>query len=212
MSTVRLPISCVSRQISSADSHFSPTLTLRHIRCRLGRQADLYILPLRSFPRQLHDPRLKPFLHLLAVIWINSRARKALNLNFKSKTFFKRGSFPASYGNGTIVQNPWINSGNQFIAPFDQEFYLRFVRRYSFLVRFVDALDRKVLRAFSLATSHVGRLLAAALAHICSNRLSTACRSLLVASMDTGPTTSRASRGRTRSSPLRVPLLLDRHH
>lgn len=61
------------------------------------------------------------------VIWINSRVRKALNLNFKSKTFFQRGKFPASYGNGTIIVNPWANAGNPLIAPFDQQFYLRFV-------------------------------------------------------------------------------------
>lgn len=35
------------------------------------------------------------------------------------------GSFGYSYGNGTIITNPWASAEDQHIAPFDQEFYLR---------------------------------------------------------------------------------------
>lgn len=35
------------------------------------------------------------------------------------------GKFGYSYGNGTIISNPWSGAEDQHIAPFDQEFYLR---------------------------------------------------------------------------------------
>jgi hypothetical protein len=35
------------------------------------------------------------------------------------------GEFGYSYGNGTLITNPWANAENQHIAPFDKPFYLR---------------------------------------------------------------------------------------
>ncbi|KAL7413331.1 concanavalin A-like lectin/glucanase domain-containing protein [Mrakia frigida] len=58
-------------------------------------------------------------------IWINTRVRKVLNLNFQKQTFFQRGKFPAAFSNGSLINDPWALSETPFIAPFDQTFYLR---------------------------------------------------------------------------------------
>ncbi|GAA5940453.1 hypothetical protein JCM3775_005095 [Rhodotorula graminis] len=60
-----------------------------------------------------------------ATMWINSRVRIMFRYGFGGRTFWDLGKFGYSYGNGTIISNPWAGAENQHIAPFDQEFYLR---------------------------------------------------------------------------------------
>ncbi|KAK4335450.1 glycoside hydrolase family 16 protein [Rhodotorula toruloides] len=58
-------------------------------------------------------------------MWVNSRVRIAFRYGFGKKNFWELGSFGYSYGNGTIIANPWATAANQHVAPFDQAFYLR---------------------------------------------------------------------------------------
>ncbi|GAA6006829.1 hypothetical protein JCM10207_009109 [Rhodosporidiobolus poonsookiae] len=58
-------------------------------------------------------------------MWVNSRVRIAFRYGFGSKTFWNLGDFGYSYGNGTIIGNPWQNADNKHMAPFDQPMYLR---------------------------------------------------------------------------------------
>ncbi|GAA6047374.1 hypothetical protein JCM3770_001272 [Rhodotorula araucariae] len=58
-------------------------------------------------------------------MWINSRVRIMFRYGFGGRTFWDLGKFGYSYGNGTIITNPWAGSANPHVAPFDQEFYLR---------------------------------------------------------------------------------------
>ncbi|BGP57372.1 hypothetical protein JCM8202_005787 [Rhodotorula sphaerocarpa] len=63
-------------------------------------------------------------------MWVKSRVRIAFRYGFgTSKTFWKLGDFGYSYGNGTLIANPWAHSENQHIAPFDKPFYLRLAVR-----------------------------------------------------------------------------------
>ncbi|GAA5983115.1 hypothetical protein JCM10908_000162 [Rhodotorula pacifica] len=58
-------------------------------------------------------------------MWVKTRVRIAFRYGFGSKTFWKLGEFGYSFGNGTLITNPWANAENQNIAPFDKPFYLR---------------------------------------------------------------------------------------
>lgn len=57
---------------------------------------------------------------------IDSRVNQVFNINYKKKSFWDRGDFPAVVQNGSeqiTLQNPWLKSDNNS-APFDRPFYL----------------------------------------------------------------------------------------
>jgi hypothetical protein len=55
--------------------------------------------------------------------YINSRLNKVLSVDFTKQTMWQKGQFANRLENYTILQDPWLSSGNKN-APFDQKFYL----------------------------------------------------------------------------------------
>jgi len=50
--------------------------------------------------------------------YLDTPSNIVLDVDFKDKSFWKRGEFPAGF------ENPWVNEPNS--APFNREFYLIF--------------------------------------------------------------------------------------
>jgi hypothetical protein len=58
-------------------------------------------------------------------IWMKTRNFGLFNMDLGSKTFYQRGNFALLTTNGTVIVNPWAESENPMVAPFDQKFFLR---------------------------------------------------------------------------------------
>lgn len=55
--------------------------------------------------------------------WIDSRLAQVTYVKF-DQSFFNRGGFGATYGNGSRITDPWTGAGTSHATPFDRPFFL----------------------------------------------------------------------------------------
>lgn len=101
-------------------------LTLRAPYRRLWRRLDAYLRhDVGQEPRPDCVPvRIRLGEDLLEARWAQHPLYLKLQLCADLPTDHA-GEFGYSFGNGTLISNPWAGADNQHIAPFDKPFYLR---------------------------------------------------------------------------------------
>ena len=57
-------------------------------------------------------------------VWIDHRLAQVFYTKFSPAGFWGLGNFPATYSNGSLIENPWTGPGTGPATPFDRPFYL----------------------------------------------------------------------------------------